>query len=251
MQIPRTAWNKYIEMLSKISGKATSLMSAYITKYGLPETAAQRQALLDYANSLTLKYGEGAAELACEMYDTLGVLEGLILPSAEPAEVMDYGDVAKAINGTMKHSQDTEVISSVVGRMVKQANADTMLKNAKRDNAEWAWIPSGDTCAFCIALASRGWQPAPKSTHAEHIHSNCDCNYAIRHNPQTTVEGYKPEEYLEMYQDADGSSPKAKINALRREFYAENREKINAQKRDAYEKRKERESDKAEEINVD
>lgn len=251
MQIPRAAWNNYIKRLSLVSTTASALMAAYINKNGLPETSSQRKAFLDYANALTVKYGEGAAELACEMYDALAALEGVLIPAAEPAEIVGYGDVAKAINGTLKTSQNTEIISSIVGRMVKQASADTMLQNAKRDKAEWAWIPSGDTCAFCIALASRGWQPAPKSTHAEHIHSNCDCNYAIRHNPQTTVEGYKPDEYLEMYQDADGSSPKAKINALRREFYAENREKINAQKRDAYEKCKERESDKAEETNVD
>lgn len=266
MQIPRKVWNKYINTLSKISSKASQLMGAYITKYGLPETYDERQALLDYANSLTLKYGEGAAELACEMYDAIGALEGMVLPSAVPADVMDYGGVAKAINGTMKHTQDTEVIASVVGRMVKQANADTMLQNAQRDNAQWAWIPSGDTCAFCIALASRGWQPASKAQldggHAEHIHSNCDCNFAIRFSRDTTMQDYNPDEYLEMYENADTSSygmqdghwqnlSTAKINGLRREFYAKNKAKINAQKRDAYEKRKERESDKAEEINVD
>lgn len=253
MQIPRAAWNNYIKRLSLVSTTASALMAAYINKNGLPETSAQRKAFLDYANALTVKYGEGAAELACEMYDALAALEGVLIPAAEPAEIVDYGDVAKAINGTLKTSQNTEIISSIVGRMVKQASADTMLQNAKRDKAEWAWIPSGDTCAFCITLASRGWQEATsiKSTHAEHIHSNCDCNYAIRFSKDTNVQGYDPDEYLEMYQDADGNSPKAKINALRREFYAQNKEEINAQKRDAYEKRKERESDKAEEINVD
>lgn len=255
MQIPRKAWNNYIKRLSLVSTTASKLMEGYINKYGFPETSAQRKAFLDYANALTVKYGEGAAELACEMYDALAALEGVLIPAAEPAELMSYGDVAKAINGTLKTSQNIEVISSIVGRMVKQANADTMLHNAKRDGAQWAWIPSGDTCAFCITLASRGWQPASKMQlkggHAEHIHSNCDCNYAIRFSKDTNVQGYDPDEYLEMYQDADGNSPKAKINALRREFYAQNKEEINAQKRDAYEKRKERESDKSEEINVD
>ena len=64
------------------------------------------------------------------------------------------------------------------------------------------------------------------------------------------MQGYNPDEYLEMYQDADGNSPKAKINALRREFYAENKEEINAQKRDAYEKRKELNSSQAEEADI-
>jgi hypothetical protein len=40
------------------------------------------------------------------------------------------------------------------------------------------------------------------------------------------------------------------LNALRREVYDRNKNKINAQKRSAYAKRKERESSKAEEIDV-
>ena len=127
------------------------------------------------------------------------------------------------------------------------------MKNALRDGAEWAWIPHGDTCAFCIALASRGWQKASKNAikngHAEHIHANCDCTYAIRFNERTNVAGYQPDKYLSMYESEPGS-PKAKINAMRRKFYAENSEEINSQKRSAYEKRKEREASSAEEMEV-
>jgi hypothetical protein len=54
-----------------------------------------------------------------------------------------------------------------------------------------------------------------------------------------------------MYNSADpGGSPKDKINAMRREIYAENKEKVNAQKRSAYEKSKERESSASEEMEV-
>ena len=68
---------------------------------------------------------------------------------------------------------------------------------------------------------------AIKNGHAEHIHSNCDCTYAVRHSPDVTVEGYDPDKYLEMYKDAplkDGQSPSGKnrINAMRRQFYKDN-----------------------------
>ena len=53
-----------------------------------------------------------------------------------------------------------------------------------------------------------------------------------------------------MYYGASSGSPKDKINAMRREAYARNREEINAQKRAAYEKRKELNSSAAEEIDV-
>ena len=53
-----------------------------------------------------------------------------------------------------------------------------------------------------------------------------------------------------MYRNAEGGTPDQKINAMRREFYQENKEAINEQKRSAYEKRKERNSSDAEELNV-
>lgn len=99
-------------------------------------------------------------------------------------------------------------------------------------------MPHGDTCPFCITLASRGWQKASKKAleggHAEYIHANCDCEYAIRFNSRTTVAGYDPDKYLRQYENAGGD-----INAMRRERYAANKDAINAQKRAAYAARKE------------
>lgn len=254
MLLTRQIWNNYIALLSKCNEAASDLMKEYMEKHGLPVTTEQRQELLDFAFSLSTKYGEAAATLACEMYDSVGALSGMILEPAIPAETATYGEVAKTVNGTMKTSKDLEVISSAVGRLVKMAGADTMLQNAQRDGAQFAWIPSGDTCAFCIALASRGWQyqskNAMKGGHAEHIHSNCDCTYAVRFNDNFNVEGYDPDEYYEQYSEADGHGAKQKVNAMRRKYYAENKERINAQKRSAYQKRKELNSSAAEEINV-
>lgn len=256
-QIPRKSWNNYIERLSQIDKTAGNKMRAFIGVNGFPETYEQTQALIRYGNGLVMKYGEASSALACEMYDALSALEGASVPPAEPAPLPQYGETAKAINGTVKLA-NAEIVVGAVERLVKLSSADTMIKNGIRDNAEWAWIPNGDTCAFCLTLASRGWQNATKSIlhggHAEHIHAHCDCTFAIRHNPETTVQGYDPEKYEDMYYNAplDGEAPTSqnRINALRREAYAQNKEKINAQKRAAYQKRKELNSSKAEEIKV-
>ena len=80
-----------------------------------------------------------------------------------------------------------------------------------------------------------------KNGHAEHIHSNCDCDFSVRHNGRGGVAGYDPDKYLEIYESAAGRTPAEKINAMRRESYAENKEYINAQKRAAYAARKEQE----------
>lgn len=254
MEISRKTWLKYIEALRKVSNKASDEARRFIETHDLT-TGDGLKAFTDFAYALVTKYGEGATAVACEFYDALAVLSGMNLAPALPAATATYGETAKAINGVRLKSQNTEVLSSSIGRLVKMAGVDTTMQNAIRDGAQWAWIPHGDTCAFCLTLASRGWQPASKKAlkngHAEHIHANCDCTYAIRFNDRTFVEGYDPNDYLRMYRDADGTTSTQKINALRREFYAENKDRINAQKRSAYAKRVELNEPSAEELNVD
>ena len=229
MKISTNDWNGYIRRLASLNQKAADRIQAWVERYGLNDLAA----VTEYAYALASRYGEGAAELACELYDAIAAAQGVAVPSAVPAATAAYGDVARTVNGVLK--QSAALVPSAVGRLVKQAGEDTTLQNALRDGAEFAWIPSGDTCPFCIMLASRGWQKASKKAikngHAAHIHSNCDCAYAIRFSDQGGVAGYDPERYLEQYYAAGGD-----INAMRRERYAQNKDLINGQKRAAYKK---------------
>ena len=227
MTISRQTWNKYITMLRDVNEKAASEVQTYYLNhyYNLPNpTSEDAKALVDYCYAIVNKYGEASAALSAEMYDAIAYLEGVSVPSAEIAEIASYGDVAKSVYGTLNVSNNPELISNAVGRWVKMAGADTTIKNALRDGAQFAWVPSGDTCAFCLTLASRGWQYASKKAikggHAEHIHSNCDCQYCISFNGKTDVAGYDPDEYYDMYKSAEGRTPSEKVNSMRREAYA-------------------------------
>lgn len=230
MKLTQAAWDDYISRLSQLNQKAGQLMREYMD--GHPE--ADTDALIRYAYALVTKYGEGSAELACQMYDALAEAQGVTLPAAEPAPTATYGEVT----GMVKATQDSPAnLQSGVSRMVKQAGADTTAHNAIRDGAEWAWVPHGDACPFCRMLASNGWQRASKNLlkkgHAQHIHANCDCEFAVRFSREFDVSGYDPEAYLRLYRDA-GSD----VNAMRRIDYAARKDAINAQKRAAYAARK-------------
>lgn len=230
MKLTGQMWSEYVARLARLNQKAGQLMADYIAAHGTGDT----DALIAYAHALVTKYGEGSAELACQMYDALAAAAKAGVPSAEPAQTAAYSEVARMVQAT---KQSLPQMQRGVSRLVKRAGADTTLKNALRDGAEWAWVPQGDTCPFCLILASRGWQKASqaaiKGGHAEHIHANCDCEYAIRFDGRSTVAGYDPEKYLRQYRAADGN-----INKLRRVNYAANKERINAQKRAAYAARK-------------
>lgn len=252
MRISDKVWSNYIKKLRAFNDKAASLVAKYYEAHTITSTDDLNR-LIEYSYAVATKYGEGAAALSAEMYDAIAELSGVFLPPAETAPTATVSETARAVNGARLFSQDPEVIGSAIGRLVKQAGVDTTMQNALRDGAEWAWIPRGDTCAFCLTLASRGWQRASrkalKNGHAEHIHNNCDCTYAIRFNDDTDVEGYDPDAYYDMYKSEPGT-PEQKINALRRKFYQENKDAINAQKRSAYAKRKELNSSAAEEIDI-
>jgi len=219
MIIPRAVWLRYKTALAAIDKQAVADMEAYLKALGsfdkIPWSA------VEYAFTLTDVYGEAAGAAACEMYDAVAFASGADVRPAEMAALPTIRQVADVVIGSFKNTSEN-VVPGAVGRLVKQVGADTVLQNAKRDGAEAAWIPTGDTCAFCITLASRGWQKVSsksmKNGHAEHIHANCDCTYAVRFDRSTRVEGYDPEEYRAMYDSAEGSDSAEKIKNLRREL---------------------------------
>lgn len=240
-QITLNQFNKYRIALAKVNEKAGEEFRDYFLKRSGGLSGVTINDVAEYAYLLVTKYGEASAELACQLYEMIAEVEGVVIPSAVPSATPTKKEVYAAINATMGKSVNLDYISTAVERLVKQTGQDTVMKNAIRDRAEYAWVPAGDTCSFCLTLASRGWQEATskalKGGHAEHIHGNCDCAYSIRFKQSTEVPGYDPDKYLAMYNSGNGS-PQDKINAMRRAAYAQNKDKINAQKRAAYAARK-------------
>jgi hypothetical protein len=176
------------------------------------------------------------------MYTSVAEASGKRIPDPEPAETPSYSEVAKAVNGTIKQGLNEEQIGDSVGRLVKRTGVDTTMKNAIRDGAEWAWIPHGDTCAFCLMLGSNGWQKASKKAlaggHAKHIHANCDCTYAIRFDKNTEYAGYDPDALYEQYKNAEGKTWKEKLRSMARDVREKHKPEINARKRELYAQQK-------------
>lgn len=251
MEITQTQWNKYTNTQKAIREKAAKEMNRFIAQYGFND----RGSLIAFANQLANKYGEAAAEYACQLFEEIAAAQGVIV-SAEVAEVLSYGEVAKAINGSLKQSPTGQLLASVMERVVKQAAEDTMLQNAKRHRAAFAWVPQGITCPYCLMIGAIGWQDAvniKNGKHAEHIHGNCDCEYVIDFKGDMQISGYDPDALQDYFTDrvdndfyslvrlnghtADKGRT-SDFNEVRRMFYKENKERINAQKRAAYAARK-------------
>lgn len=244
MKISSNSWKSYIKNLSKIDKKAAETVSNYYREH--PDLSVEQ--LISYCLAVSDYYGSAVGELACEMYEELAAASGRLVPTPEPAPTATYGEMAKTVQGVLAQSQNPDAVGAAVGRKVKTVGLDTILKNSLRDGAQFAWIPSGDTCAFCMMLASNGWQRASKKAlkngHASHVHNNCDCSYAVRFDDNTEVEGYDPDYYKDIYDNAEGDTWEQKTNYLRRKNYAANKDKINAQRRLNYAENKAKEAQK-------
>lgn len=250
MTISNAVWTGYIDKLRAINETASQQMLNYMNSHEF-ETDDELYDLIRFGQGLSNRYGEAAAEVAAEMYDAIVYAEyqaaveaGAMstayklrhIAEAVPAPTATENEVAKTVVGTLK-TGNSNIVASAIGRLVKLAAVDTTLTNALRDGAEFAWIPRGDTCAFCLTLASNGWQKASKKAvangHASHVHANCDCTYAVRFDKDTEVEGFdNGRKYLSMYNKADPyGKPKDKINAMRREIYAGNKDAVRQYKK--------------------
>lgn len=216
--LSQSTFNTYVAKMRQLNTTAAEQMQKYIDRFGFDNMTA----VVNYAHEVATQYGEASGELASLMYDMLAEDQGANVPPAVPAQTATYSETWGAVQGSYNESE--EKVPDAVGRLVKQTGADTMKQNAARDHAEMAFVPVGDTCAFCIMLASRGWERVGKNakSHAAHIHPNCDCQYIVRFSPNEGVEGYDENRYKKIYYDADPEGNwKDKLNAIRRSQYAE------------------------------
>lgn len=184
MTISRKVWQRYIDGLRKVNDEAVRLAWRYLETHDVL-TQEGTNALIEYCYGLATKYGEAAAELACEMYDALAAATGATVAPAIPAATATMQETAKAVVGTLK-TGNNEIVSSAVGRIVKMAGVDTTMQNALRDGAEWAWIPVGDTCAFASRLRQEAGRGHLKRL-SRAVTLNTSTRTAIAHTPSALI----------------------------------------------------------------
>ena len=61
-------------------------MQEWVRKHGFGDD----KALLDYAYALSLHYGQAIGALACQMYEKTAAAQGVIVPTAEIADLPEY-----------------------------------------------------------------------------------------------------------------------------------------------------------------
>ena len=260
--LPRDALAKYAGRQTAIANAFSDKAKAYIESlpFDTPEQAAESmKKLRAVLPGLTNVYANAAAVASADWFRERALAaDNTSAASDEWLPTEGVGDLTGAIGANYKAKMDVsspsqaqfaEALTNDLARRVKRQQARTTVGLANRNGLEWAWVPHGDTCVFCLVLASNGWQRTTwerAQKYTNHVHTNCDCTIQTRFTGDDSIEGYDPDELYEEYKDAwrrnvdSGNLPTSQgaINQLRRDEYAKDKDQINAQHREAYAKRK-------------
>lgn len=213
-----------------------------------------RARLIDDLYQARTYYSDIAGLAACELYDSLIASRSIAVNSASmPAQVefIACEKTVRSLAGLLFEGNAQKFVEQVAENAengVASFANETIMFNAKRDRSKgvmYARVPvGGETCAFCIMLASRGFDYySEKSAEGnKHVHPHCDCR-VIPGFKGDEVEGYDQKRYEDIYDQGNkGKGANDTLNNIRRNLYPERKDHINEQKRALYAKNKQRDA---------
>lgn len=190
-----------------------------------------RDALMDFMPALVAEYGNAAGVAAAEFYDALR--RDAATRSAFKAIIADADDTAvteasRRLMGAMFDGNPEAMLQglgAVIDKQVKQVYRDTVQGSAREDPARplYARVPRGDTCRWCLMLASRGFVYASAEEaggDGSRYHHDCDCVPTPEFSGSANIEGYDPDALYEQYQ-ATAAAEQADIKKRTAEKVAE------------------------------
>lgn len=192
--------------LGQISGAAKRDLDRLLLALNPDNPDEALAALLEYMPALADTYGEAAAALAAEWFDELADAEGparfRAVPSPTVAREVIEAKVRYAAGGLFGANLNMAgLLAIALDKYVKQPARDTVTRNASRANARWARVPTGaSTCAFCLMLASRGFDFHEHD--AGTFHGDCDCQVVPSWADDPGLEGYDPDALYDVYEAA-------------------------------------------------
>lgn len=223
---------------AELSRLVREALEAFFLSLDLTKPEEARDALLEFVPILTEQYGAVAATMAAEFYDELRGASGAVGRfAAVTAASVPAGAVEAQVRflaGALWTPNPADMLGGLqiaADKYVKQPGRETMRVNARREGVRFARVPTGDkTCAFCLMLASRDAIYFTKESagdindtgFGDGFHGFCDCAVVRIAKKSDYPDGYLPDNYLAMYEEARkeaGSGDTKEITAAFRRLY--------------------------------
>lgn len=176
----------------------------------------KREVMLESMYGLVSDYGDAAAVESLGWYlavraEAVGFDDGFqpSLPEQLPEDVV-HASTRWALGELMKGEDLDKALKSLNGvldRLVKKLGRESIVRAADSDpkKPRWARVPHGQTCAWCLMLASRGWVylDAQSAGAARQWHADCDCQIVPAWGKKTPkIAGYDPDALHAQYEAA-------------------------------------------------
>lgn len=211
---------------------AKNELSGFFATVDLSRPELVRDALLEIVPLLVREYGELAATVAAEWYES--VHPGAFL-ARTASETFSEGAVAANVRyhaGGLFTDNPYATLAGLSGalqRFVLYSSRTTVARNVQldRERPRFGRVPTGEkTCAWCSMLASRGFVYLTKETAgivASDYHDDCDCQIVPEWGAGSShIKGYDPDalyaQYLAARDMAGSGDPKDIAAAMRRMF---------------------------------
>lgn len=204
------------EQIQSFDRVSKQLMQAAIDEFvGEISQGMSYEAVIDVAVAVAEKFAFLGSELGAQWYDLCTQLAGV---DAEPAELQQTDTETLRAKAESIASKSQEPFGKTFEYYMQNIINDSIRltgdANLKRDYyrglapGKWARVPVGETCAWCLMLASQGaWYVSEESALGEeagHYHRGCDCK-AVYHADAESIRGYSGQlaRYKAMYYDAE------------------------------------------------
>ena len=210
-EIPRRYIDEYTKALNTLSADVQKRLAEDLAKIDFTADVADiREAVIDRMEFYLGPYTDMAAVVASEFYDGIREISAGEKIGALAESGREPVATERAVRGIMddvvKGKAAEVVIRKLVDRAdyeIKKSAGECIYRNGKRDplKPKYARVPSGgETCRFCIMLASRGfvYHNAKQAGENGHYHANCDCRIVPGFDSFTKVDGYDPDLYYDM-----------------------------------------------------
>lgn len=241
MVIPRGVIARYNQALTDISDAVKAQLVQRLYELDWDRPVAEVRSDIEVVMQATCgASAEASARLAADFYDGISALYATEREAVEARRMANEQYRAKvesmrdpkatdgAVRAFVQDLVDGKGPDAVIEQCAQRLDYEsrraanmctyTNLRNDPR-KPKWARVPTGpETCMFCIMLASRGFAYHSEDS-ASHVHANCDCRIVPGFDGATSVAGYDPAYYEDVYRHPD-EHPEVQeaINARRREL---------------------------------
>lgn len=218
----------YSGRVKTVTDQAVDELARRIANIGATEPERRARFIRMHVRAVAEEYGLQEQELGAQWYEFCAKAAGVDVDTAIVNDI-DYERLDSYFQSVLEEYENGEKEWSEVEQRVfdsfesqmRELERGTILDNLDRDvrnsrrwrqtrraamKAGYARVPVGETCAWCLMLASLGYYYRSEETalgvEPDHYHEHCDC-IAVPYNAPDAIDGYDDYNlYFDMYADA-------------------------------------------------